>query len=199
MSAPAETGRVGPNAITRMAEAISLIADNSARDTIFTEAGLGAYLADPPTRMVPDEEVALLHATAFALLGVPLARRIGAEAGRRTGAYLLAHRIPKFARLVLPLLPRRIALHLLLQAIERHAWTFAGRGIFAWEAMRDGFALSLADNPVSRKVSAEEPVCDYYQATFETLFQALAGPGIRVEEIACSAQGDPRCIFKVTL
>jgi divinyl protochlorophyllide a 8-vinyl-reductase len=199
MSAPAEPGRIGPNAITRMAEALELLAGAQARDAIFEEAGLTHHLATPPTRMVPDDEVALLHAAVFAHLGVARGRAIGVEAGRRTGAYLLGHRIPKLARWLLPLLPRRLALNILLKAIERHAWTFAGRGVFTWKATSEGFELSLENNPVSRKIWAEEAVCDYYGATFETLFRALAGPNIRVEETECAAAGDPRCVFRVTL
>lgn len=199
MSAPAAPGRIGPNAITRMAEALEMLAGASLRDALFREAGLEAYLSAPPTGMVPDEEVARLHMAVFAHLGVAKARKIGAEAGRRTGAYLLAHRIPRLARLVLPVLPSRMALGILLKAVERHAWTFAGRGLFAWQATAEGFELSLANNPVSRDIWAGEPICDYYGATFETLFHALAGPGIRVEETACAAMGDAFCVFRVTV
>lgn len=199
MSAPAESGRIGPNAITRMAEALEMLAGASMRDALFREAGLERYLATPPTGMVPDEEVARLHGAVFGHLGVARAREIGAEAGRRTGAYLLAHRIPKLARLVLPMLPSRMALGILLKAVQRHAWTFAGRGVFGWKATDNGFELSLANNPVSRDIRAEEPICDYYGATFETLFRSLGGAQVRVEETACAARGDAACLFRVTV
>ncbi len=198
MSAPAEPGRIGPNAITRMAEALEMLAGASMRDALFREAGLEDIFR-APTGMVPDEEVARLHVAVFAHLGVAKAREIGAEAGRRTGAYLLAHRIPKLARLVLPMLPSRMALGILLKAVQRHAWTFAGRGVFGWKATDDGFELSLANNPVSRDIRAEEPICDYYGATFETLFRSLGGAQVRVEETACAARGDAACLFHVTV
>lgn len=199
MSAPGEPGRIGPNAITRMAEALELLAGASSRDGLFREAGLEAYLANPPTSMVPDDEVARLHAVVFARLGLATGRTIGAEAGRRTGIYLLGHRIPKTARLLLPRLPARLALRILLKAVERHAWTFAGRGLFAWKATPEGFELKLLNNPVSRTIRADQPVCDYYAATFETLFRGLAGSSTRVEETACTAKGDAACVFRVTL
>jgi divinyl protochlorophyllide a 8-vinyl-reductase len=197
MAAPA--GRIGPNAVTRMDEALEVLAGVPARDWVFAAAGLSAYLAEPPTRMVPDDEVERLHAAVFAHFGRERGRAIGAEAGRRTGAYLLAHRIPRFARALLPRLPARLALHLLLKAVERHAWTFAGRGFFRWKTTPAGFELTLENGPVSRSIRAPEPVCDFYRATFETLFRALAGPAIRVEETACAAQGAAHCTFRVTL
>jgi divinyl protochlorophyllide a 8-vinyl-reductase len=99
----------------------------------------------------------------------------------------------------LPRLPARLALRILLKAVERHAWTFAGRGLFAWKATPEGFELTLLNNPVSRTIRADHPVCDYDAATFETLFRGLAGSSTRVEETACTAEGDAACVFRVTL
>lgn len=74
-------------------------------------------------------------------------------------------------------------------------WTFAG--LFAWKASPEGFELTLLNNPVSRTIRADQPVCDYDAATFETLFRGLAGPSTRVEETACTAKGDAACMFRV--
>ena len=106
-------------------------------------------------------------------------------------------RIPRAAQLRLPLLRPRLALRILLKAVERHGWTFAG--LFAWKATPEGFELTLLNNPVSRTIRADQPVCDYYAATFKTLFRGLAGSSTRVEETACSAKGDAACMFRVTL
>ena len=55
-------GRIGPNAITRMAEALPA----DAVDALFAEAGLAAYRRAPPSGMVAEREVAALVATSDA-------------------------------------------------------------------------------------------------------------------------------------
>ena len=53
-----------------------------------------------------------------------------AKPAPRTGDYLLAHRIPKPVQALLKRLPAPLAARVLLAAITRHAWTFAGSGRF---------------------------------------------------------------------
>ena len=187
---------IGPNAVTRLAEAL---ADRAAAERVFGAAGLRRYLADPPTRMVPDEEVARLHAALRRELGGATAAAIGDRAGRLTADYLLANRIPRAAQRLLGLLPARLALGLLLRAIGQHAWTFAGRGRFSWRREGGDFVLSLAGGPVGRDAKADAPVCAYYAATFERLFQAILRKPVMVVETACEATGAPACEFTVML
>lgn len=111
----------GPNAVTRLADALAAIDGEAARRAVFARASLAHHLDNPPARMVLDAEVADLHAALVAELG--LAHAIGSEAGRLTGLSLLANRIPALARLVLPLLSARLVLAVLLRSIAGHVWT----------------------------------------------------------------------------
>jgi divinyl protochlorophyllide a 8-vinyl-reductase len=190
----ATAGRIGPNAVTRLVEALDALGGQAETVAVFARAGLTERLLDPPERMVDEAEVIALHAALRARLPEQ-APAIAADAGRRTADYLLAHRIPRVMRLVLPLLPARLSARILLFAIGRHAWTFTGSGRFAvlpGEVVR----FSITDGPLARGVRAHAPVCDYYAATFEGLFRALVHPAARVIETECESCGAPACLFE---
>jgi divinyl protochlorophyllide a 8-vinyl-reductase len=184
---------IGPNAITRVAEALAQAAP--ARVAVFASAGLAHYLRAPPEAMVDETEVVRLHRALRSVLGEREARRVARRAGELTGDYLLAHRIPAAAGRVLRALPAALAAPLLLAAIRRHAWTFAGSGLFTATAGRP-VRLAIEGNPLCRGAAADEPLCDYYAATFERLFQALAHPRARVVETDCEACGADACRFE---
>jgi divinyl protochlorophyllide a 8-vinyl-reductase len=185
-------GRIGPNAVTRLAEALG----PSLAPEVFRAAGLAHRLADPPGRMVPESEVTALHHALREMLGEAGAEAMAREAGRLTALYLLGHRIPRPLQAVLTLLPATLAARILTQAIGNHAWTFAGSGSFRvlpGKPMR----LEVAGGPIPRAGAADHPVCGYYAATFETLFRTLVSPRTQVEEIACEAMGAPACVFEL--
>jgi len=190
----ATAGRIGPNAVTRLAEALEALRGRAEAAAVFDGAHLAHRLAAPPGRMVDEAEVIALHAALRARLPADAAA-IAADAGRRTADYLLAHRIPRIMRVVLPRLPARLAARILLAAIGRHAWTFAGSGRFAVLPGR-GVRFSIAGGPLARGVEAAVPVCDYYAATFQGLFRALVHPATQVAETACEACGAPACVFE---
>ncbi|KAB7643728.1 bacteriochlorophyll 4-vinyl reductase [Polymorphobacter fuscus] len=194
------TGRIGPNAVTRMAEALTAHGGSGLTASIFAHAGLARYLATPPEAMVDETEVARLHLTVAARLqrhdGVAVAR----DAGRRTADYLLARRIPRAAQWLLRQLPRRTAAGIMARAIAGHAWTFAGSGRFNHvfdPADRRTLWLNIIDSPLCRDPEMPAPACDYFAATFEGVFGAILGPTTRVVEIECSASGAPACRFRV--
>lgn len=184
--------RIGPNAITRVAEALG----PARAASVFATAGLAHHLNAPPEAMVDETEVVRLHRTLRSVLGEPEARRVARCAGELTGDYLLAQRIPAAARVVLCALPAALAAPLLLAAIRRHAWTFAGSGRFT-AAAGQPVALAIEGNPLCRGAVANEPLCDYYAATFERLFRRLVHPRARVVETACEACGAAACRFEV--
>lgn len=189
-------GRIGPNAITRMAEALMASEGMMATRALFAEAGLTPHLAKPPTGMVPERDVMLLHRTLRAGLGEARASLVSREAGRLTAYYLLAHRIPRVLQRLLRLLPARLSAAILLRAIGRHAWTFAGSGRFRILPGRP-LRIEIAEGPLALGAQAENPVCAYYAATFETLFAELVSARTRVREVACMALGAPACVFEV--
>lgn len=197
MNAPvAQSGRIGPNAITRLAEALRADLGERRAACVFGAAGLGAYLVHPPDHMVDEAEVGRLHWALREVLPVAQAERLSRIAGDRTADYLLAHRIPKPVQRLLRLLPAPFASYMLLRAIRGHAWTFAGSGRFS--AIADNPSrLVIADNPMCRGVRRRAPQCHYYAATFERLFRALVHERARVVETACEACGAEACVFEV--
>jgi divinyl protochlorophyllide a 8-vinyl-reductase len=194
--APAPAARIGPNAITRVAEALRSQGDEARTREVFSAAGLAQYLAKPPERMVDENEVIRLHRALAATLGEVTARAVARSAGLATARYLLAHRIPRPFQAIVRRLPAQLAAFLLLAAIRRHAWTFAGSGAFAARAGRPT-RLSISANPMCRGLHAEQPACDYYAATFEGLFRALVHPRATVNEIGCEACGADACRFEI--
>jgi divinyl protochlorophyllide a 8-vinyl-reductase len=155
------------------------------------------HLQHPPAAMVDEGEVIRLHLALRDALGDATAEALGQEAGRRTADYLLAHRIPRPVQWLLRALPARLAAALLLRAIRRHAWTFAGSGRFSATAAGSRVVLSLANNPLCRGLTLDEPGCRYYAGTFERLFQVLVHRQARVVETCCEACGASHCRFEV--
>ncbi|MBK1658686.1 bacteriochlorophyll 4-vinyl reductase [Paracraurococcus ruber] len=192
----AVAGRIGPNAITQAAAALDAALPGDAVDALFAEAGLARYRHDPPERMVDEREVTALHRVLRARLPPAQLRALTREAGLRTGDYLLAHRIPRPVQWLLRVLPAPLAARVLLSAIRRHAWTFAGGGAFACAAGHP-VRLAIASCPLCRGARLDHPACDYYAATFERLFARLVHPRARVTEVACEAMGAAACVFEL--
>jgi divinyl protochlorophyllide a 8-vinyl-reductase len=191
--------RIGPNAITRVAEALPRHLGRDGTAALFDAVGLGEHLRHPPASMVDEEDVRRLHAALRERLGPPAAREVAQAAGRATAEYLLAHRIPRLLQSVLRRLPPRWAAQVLLAAITRHAWTFVGSGRFAASAGggRRPAMLEIRANPLCRGLRADAPACAYYAATFERLFGRLVHPHSRVRELTCEACGDDGCRFEI--
>lgn len=192
----AVAGRIGPNALTRMAEALRVALGPGPAEELLAASGLPRLLDEPPTTMVDEEVVRRLHRVVADALDPVTAEAVARAAGRRTAAYILAHRIPGPARTLLRALPAALASPLLLAAIRRHAWTFAGSGRFRTEP-GPPLHLVLADCPLCRGVRAERPACGYFAATFEGLFAALVSRAATVREIECAAMGASACRFEV--
>jgi divinyl protochlorophyllide a 8-vinyl-reductase len=191
-----DPGRIGPNAITRLAEALEREVGPDRTAGLFRDAGLATYLETPPRQMVAEREVIALHRIVWSRLGDDLARQSSRAAGRRTGDYLLDHRIPGRAQTILRLLPPTLASRALLAAIRRHAWTFAGSGHFHAIGGHPT-RLAIRGCPICRGARAEGPICDYYASTFERLFQALVSPRASVTETTCQANGADACRFEI--
>lgn len=186
--------RIGPNAITRVAEALN--AARGSADDIFAAAGLAHYLADPPEAMVDERDVTALQQTLRSQLDAETACRVAHDAGLRTGDYLLANRIPRPAQRILKLLPPGPATRMLLKAVGKHAWTFSGSGHFSYTIGRP-VSVSIQDCPLCRGSHAETPVCDFYRGAFERLFRTLVDPHTDVTETQCQAMGADACIFEM--
>ena len=196
--------RIGPNAITRMAEALQQRLGDAPTRVVFEQAGLLHHLLQPPQHMVQETEVRTLHGAVRHLMGTHLAAELARDAGQRTAAYLLAHRIPRLFQALVKHLPARWAARLLVAAIGRHAWTFAGSGTFttrffsgAAGLANPALELRIQHNPLCLGLHSSEPSCDFYAATFERLFAELVHPHARVTETHCEACGDDACRFAI--
>jgi divinyl protochlorophyllide a 8-vinyl-reductase len=210
-AASADASRIGPNAVIQLGEALRPRIGAEAARQLYERAGLSAWWVWPPDRMLPEDAVARLHDTVRAALDPALAREVSCDAGRRTARYLLAHRIPRPVQALLRALPAPLAARVLLAAIARHAWTFAGSGRFtaasgppqglAAATLSDGartrFTLTITGNPLCRGWRSEVPACDFYTGTFEGLFRALVHTGSQIVETACESRGDAGCRFEV--
>ncbi len=194
---PQAVARIGPNAIIQLQRALEIEHSRATANALFAECGLLRYLEKPPDKMVDERHIIMLHRHCRRVLGAATFSGTARLAGSLTGDYLLANRIPRLARALLPRLPHRLASRFLLDAMAKHAWTFAGSGGFSHGWGADGLCLRIENSPLARRETSAGPVCDYYTATFERLFRALTGPDIEVREVSCIAAGDADCRFEV--
>lgn len=171
--------RIGPNAVLQIAAVLADRHGPDVRDRVFDRAGLSHWIAAPPREMVPERDVARLHVALARELGAPVADLVAREAGARTARYILAHRIPPLAQRVLRWMPARLASPVLLAAIRRHAWTFAGSAAFR-AAPGPPVALTLTGCCLCRTTLAGGRLGTFYAATFEGLFQSLVTRHARV-------------------
>lgn len=194
---PSDCPRIGPNAVIQLAASLRAVEGERRTREIFASCGLEHYLDTPPAGMVAEDEVAHLHAAMAARLDPAIGHAVLFIAGQRTGAYLLAHRIPAPARVLLRLLPQAWGRRLLGWLIARHGWTFAGsRQVAISHAPRT--VLSL-ENPRAGQVAAELPACRYFAATLESLFAGLIAHTARVVETECSLEGAAACCFELRI
>jgi divinyl protochlorophyllide a 8-vinyl-reductase len=186
---PQRSDHVGPNAILQTVEALITLSGSDVCDRVCHRAGLPGIVANPPDSMIPARDALSLHRAVAADLPKPEADEIARDAGRRTGDYILAHRIPAPARTILRLLPAGLAGPLLLKAISRHAWTFAGDARVTHETSAP-MHLVIHDNPLAI------PGCLWHLAVFETLFHRLVSRDVRVTHPACCATDGQTCRFR---
>jgi divinyl protochlorophyllide a 8-vinyl-reductase len=163
---------------------------------LLSKAGLEEYLTEMPAEMVDEGEVTRLQRAVQTELDPQRARVVMLDAGRRTGDYLLANRIPRPVQRVLRVLPAALASRILLVAIGRNAWTFAGSGRFDIKPGQP-VKLTLKGCPLCAGAVSDIPLCDYYAATFERLFRELVSARAVATETSCSAISGAACVFEV--
>jgi len=186
-------GTIGPNAILQMLPVLEEEGGALLRERILSSAGITQI----PNGTTMIDEGPAKHMHQALRREVPEdAARIAAEAGRRTADYILAHRIPRQAQLLLKILPAPMAARILSRAITKHAWTFAGSGQFTCRAP---LSFALARNPIVAGEHSGAPLCHWHAAVFARLYQTLVHPNARCIETACCAQGAPACRFDITL
>lgn len=183
-------GVVGPNAITQLAGVLRERHGETVWRAVFHAAGLNHYLGVAPERMTAEQEAAALHRTVMTRCAEDW-QDLSAEAGDRTARYLLAHRIPRAAQALMRHLPAAWAARLLVMAIGRNAWTFAGSGSFSGQVIARAAHLVITANPLAM------PGCPWHRAVFQRLFRALVSPDAVVFHDTCCGRGEPGCRFMV--
>lgn len=182
--------RVGPNAVIQLASALAELEGEGEQWRVFASAGYARLLSDLPHEMIDEAIPAHLFDAVRRCLPAGRADAVLREAGTRTGAYILANRIPGPAKTLLRLLPSPISARLLLKAISQHAWTFAGSGIVSCSFGRP-LAMTIAKNPLAT------PGCPWHTAVLEHLFRALAGNHLRIRHDSCCCHGAAACRFVI--
>jgi divinyl protochlorophyllide a 8-vinyl-reductase len=186
----AQAGLVGPNAVIQLAAALRAAHDQRTAERVFAGAGLLRLLVSPPDAMIDETFPARLFESLWRELPPGQASSVAHDAGHRTGAYVVANRIPAAARLVLLALPPRLATPLLLRAIRRNAWTFAGSGTCG-VAFGSPAVVTITNNPLTM------PGCVWHVGVFERLFRALVSPATRVRHTECRSEGAPSSRFEI--
>jgi divinyl protochlorophyllide a 8-vinyl-reductase len=118
------------------------------------------------------------------------------RSGNLTGEYVLANRIPKPVQRIIKLLPRSLRLKVLLTAIGKSAWTFAGSGTYSF-ITHPRPLITINNSIIKQAAQAQKPICSYYTGAFETLIKALVTPKAVITEVECLAGGSDKCCFTI--
>jgi divinyl protochlorophyllide a 8-vinyl-reductase len=173
LASPANVARIGPNAILQTIAVLDRHEGRATRDRVMRIARVA--VPPPDAGMLPESDCRAVHLALRQELG-DRAEAILRLAGLATGDYILAHRIPGPAQLLIRALPRRWGARLLATAIARHAWTFVGSGLFRIVAYRP-LVFELAGTSLASGHAA----CVWHAAVFERLFARLVWPHVVVE------------------
>jgi divinyl protochlorophyllide a 8-vinyl-reductase len=184
----ADAALIGPNAILQLIPVLDHSVGEQARKALFLQTQTEIPSGD---HMIPEGDAARIHQGLRAAFPRQAAG-LCAQAGRATADYIITHRIPAKAQILMGFLPANFAARALSHAIARNAWTFAGSGRFRvispWE-------FEIADNPVIGGESSDNPLCHWHCAVFERLYRRLVSPDVICRETACAASGADACRF----
>ncbi len=186
-----DTGLIGPNAILQLLPVLDRAGGPALRGQLLQAADV---TVPDGTTMIDEAPAVRLHQQLRRALPDRAAALLS-EAGTGTADYILAHRIPRAAQILLKALPAPLAARLLAKAIDRHAWTFAGSGGFT---VISPICFDICDNPVVRGELADRPICAWHAAVFARLYQVLVHGDVVCRETACCAQGARACRFELT-
>ncbi len=189
----AQAGLVGPNAVIQLAQALRAQpgGEDDAR-LVFESAGLARLLRSRPDAMIDETIPARLFDSLWMEFPGEYARRVAYDAGQRTGAYVLANRIPAIAHLALRALPASLGTPLLLDAIRRNAWTFAGSGT-CLVANGSPALVTIVANPLTM------PGCVWHVGVFERLFRTLIRRTTQVRHSQIRIDGVPASRFEIDI
>lgn len=188
----APKAKIGPNALIQTVQALQALTGPAATFAVLAHADRLDLLDTLPSVLVSAHEFTTLVEAVYATLPQALAEDVLAESGARTAAYVIRNRIPAPVRGLLRLLPPALAIRVLLQAIARHTYTFAGAAEFSYR-LRPTPVLRLAGDPATGKHVACA-VGPYYHGAFQAFMHDLVSPHAHV---SASAAADGANLFTV--
>lgn len=189
---PGGHGRIGPNSVIQLGRSLDELFGRRAAERVFGAAGFTSLLGTPPEKMIDETIPAALFQALWQTLPDADAKEAAYSAGTLTASYLLEHRIPSPVRAIFKILPARVGARLLLRAIERNAWTFAGSGACSTQVGKT-YVIEIANNPLAM------PDCAWHRGVFEKLFTELVSSRTRVRHIRCCSSCAAACRFEVSL
>ncbi|UAB77598.1 bacteriochlorophyll 4-vinyl reductase [Erythrobacter sp. SCSIO 43205] len=184
--------QIGPHALIHAVEVMRELLDQDAVAAVFSNAQIDAV----PTGDAMVSEVDALRLHRWLAAREPFACfEIAGEAAKRTGDYIIAHRIPKLAARVLKILPARLAAPLLMRAISRHAWTFVGAGRFTFTG---GWRFRIDRRAAGDATLPAQSLFHWYAGVFERLYQRLIAPDCHCEVRGCDEAELEMCDYLIT-
>jgi len=166
--------KIGPNSIIQTVAALEAAYGKTKAETMLSKIGQGYLVGNLPKEKVEEAKFHTLVGALQKEIGETATSRILQESGERTARYLLKVRIPGIFQKLVKLLPPRPAFKLLLFAISKNAWTFAGSGEFAYTMKRPpeiSVKVTFPTLPV---------VGNFYLGTFTALLQELVNPTTKI-------------------
>lgn len=188
-----KAARIGPNAIIQTFNALSARLGEDRAHLIFKSANHEKYIGNMPTEMVSEAEFHALVDAILAAIGEQDTAGVLKDSGQRTADYLLKNRIPGIFQWLVRRMPERLGMKLLLFAISKNAWTFAGSGAFSF-AVGESMAIR-----VRVRFPSEPVVAYFYGGTFDKLLCTLINPKVAIAIEAHSDQDGIDCFYPVTL
>jgi len=186
MTTPA---KIGPNSIIQTVAALEAVYGKHETEALLTIAGQGHLVGNLPSEMVEEEKFHSLVKALDREIGSDKLAGILDDSGQRTAAYLLKVRIPGFFQKLLRPLPPGLAFKLLLFAIGKNAWTFAGSGAFSYTSGHAPVITVRVTYPTLPVVG------NFYLGTFTKLLKELVNPDTKIEPSITGTSGNITCRY----
>ena len=169
---------IGPHAVIHAAEVLQESFGALACQTVLAHARIETLPSGEC--MIPEIEALRLHRW-MAMWDPVACFDVAEEAARRTADYIIANRMPALAVWLLRHLPAQLAALILIRAIGRNAWTFAGAGRFT---PHGPWAFTIDRSAVDDLVRPPETLSIWYAAVFARLYQRLVDPGCQCSRLS---------------
>jgi divinyl protochlorophyllide a 8-vinyl-reductase len=183
--------KIGPNSIIQTAESLREHCGIEVKTKVLQDAGLDQYNTELPSDMTTETHFHWFVKSLLSDQGKEMAAEILQDSGERTAVYLLKNRIPGFFQTIVKPLPNKLGLKMLLFAISKNAWTFAGSGEFSYNIGEASYIKVIVTHP------SEPVVSNFYFGTFKRLLGELISANIRLELETLEAGECIECTYHI--